>query len=80
LALAAGHTLRVAARVASLGVTEVVAMIAGVREPHRLLTFYGHRGTLTRGTDEPDANCFFCRGVWGTGAAANLSRYLGSGL
>ena len=65
--------------VASLAVTEFMAFATGLRAPYRLLTYYGHSGKVTVSTDEPYPDCYYCRGVWGLGDGANVTRHLDPG-
>jgi molybdopterin/thiamine biosynthesis adenylyltransferase len=54
--------------VASLGVTEFVAYVTGLREPAAQLIYRGEHGTVTKSLDQPEPGCYYCSGVWGTGA------------
>ena len=62
--------------VASLAVTEFMLGVTGIREPKRLLTFHGRTGKVTVSTDEPGADCYYCKGLWGTGDLADVQRYV----
>jgi hypothetical protein len=62
--------------VASLGVTEFMLMVTGIREPRRLLTYHGHRGIVAANTDKSSPDCYYCRGIRGCEAAAGVERYL----
>lgn len=64
--------------VASLAVTEFMVAVTGLRAPRRLLTYYGHRGDVTISKDRPMDDCYYCRGIRGTGADAAVERYLAS--
>jgi hypothetical protein len=55
--------------VASLAITEYIALITGMRPVVRELTYYGHLNVLRRNGDEPPADCYYCAGLWGTDAA-----------
>ncbi len=61
--------------VASLGVTEFMAMVTGLREPFRLINYYGHTGKIIQSKDEPQENCPYCQ-KRGTGAKAEVERYI----
>lgn len=61
--------------VASLAVTEFMALITRLREPNRLLYYYGHRGVVNINTDEPCPNCYYCKTVRGKRNDANVDRY-----
>jgi molybdopterin-synthase adenylyltransferase len=61
--------------VASLGLTEFMVAVTGIRATNRLVTYYGHRGTVTVSRDEPFAHCYFCKGLRGLGAQAEVERY-----
>lgn len=62
--------------VASLGVTEFMAMVTGLREPARLLNYHGQRSTVSKSSDQPIDGCFYCRSVFGSGDGAETERYL----
>lgn len=64
--------------VASLAVTEFMVHVTGVRPPCRLLQYYAHSGKVTVSGDAPHDDCYYCKGLWGTGAAANVERYFRS--
>ena len=60
--------------VASLGVTEFMVGVTGLRAPKRLITYYGHMGRLTTPTEEPASDCYYCKGLRGQGAQAGVER------
>ncbi len=63
--------------VASLAVTEFMLAATGMKErPRKFLKYQGHRGIVTRVTDTPDLECYFCAGIHGKGDSAGLDRYL----
>lgn len=62
--------------VASLGVTEYLVAIAGIRTPKRLLAYYGDRGVVTVRPHETTSGCYFCETVAGTGVGAGVERYI----
>lgn len=62
--------------VASLGVTEFVVGATGLRAPQRVLTYRGHLGGVGVLKDEPAPDCYYCKGIRGAGAAADVERYL----
>jgi len=66
--------------VASLGVTEFMAAVTGIRAPKKLLTYYGHMGRLTSPAEPPDADCYYCKAIRGRGAAADVQRYIREGV
>ena len=45
------------------------------RQPKKFLKYHGHRGIVTKVTDPPNLDCYYCAGVRGKGDAAGLSRY-----
>ncbi len=66
--------------VASFGVTEFVVAVTGLRVPKRLATYYGHMGRLTVvSMEDPADDCYYCKGIRGQGAAADVERYLRAG-
>lgn len=46
--------------VASLGLTELMAYVTGLRAPALTLTYHGERGIVRRRTDEPSGPCPYC--------------------
>ena len=67
--------------VASLAVTEFMLVATGMNDqPRKFLKYHGHRRIVTKVTDNPDLECYYCVGVRGKGDSAGLNRYLnGSG-
>jgi molybdopterin/thiamine biosynthesis adenylyltransferase len=61
--------------IASLGVTEFMAAVAGIRAPHLHLNYRGDRGTVSPRQDERAADCYYCNIVKGQGDAAGFERY-----
>ncbi|MGQ0433090.1 MAG: HesA/MoeB/ThiF family protein [Microthrixaceae bacterium] len=54
--------------VASLAVTEFLALVTGLREPIGRLTYYGHRGIVTSSeASDSSSNCYYCSTLYGTG-------------
>jgi hypothetical protein len=66
--------------VASLGVTEFMVGVTGLRVPKKIITYYGHMGRLTTPTEPPDSDCYYCKVVRGRRDAADVQRYLREGL
>ncbi len=66
--------------VASLAVTEFMAGVTGLRRPFRLLNCYGHRGKMTTSRDEPESDCYYCKGLRGMGDNAEMQRYIAGGI
>jgi hypothetical protein len=66
--------------VASLAVTEFIVGVTGIRPPHRLLTYYGHLGKVTVNTDEPQPDCYYCKGIRGYCEKADVNRYIRAGI
>ncbi len=52
--------------VASLAVTEFLALVTGLREPIGRLTYYGHRGIVTVPEECDSSNCYYCSTLYGT--------------
>lgn len=46
--------------VVSLAVTEFCVARTGLREPHRQLAYYGHKGIVRLNRDEPREGCYAC--------------------
>ena len=61
---------------ANVGVMELMAMVTGIREPARLLTYRGMRGVMLRSTDERKKDCYTCGCVCGQGNKVNIWRYI----
>ncbi|MCC6206439.1 MAG: ThiF family adenylyltransferase [Hyphomicrobiales bacterium] len=61
--------------VASLGVTEFMAAVSGIRPPHLHLDYRGDRGTVGARTDDRAPDCYYCGVVKGQGDTANIERY-----
>lgn len=51
--------------VASLAVTEFLALVTGLREPVGRLTYYGHRGIVTAPEECDSSNCYYCSTLYG---------------
>jgi ThiF family protein len=64
--------------IASLAVTEFMVAITNLREPRRVLTYKGSSGKVFASTDQPSADCYFCKGRWGV-AAEEVRHYLADG-
>ncbi len=62
--------------IASLGVTEFMAAVTGMRPPTRLITYKGHESIVTRRKDAPPPDCYYCHGVRGMGRDADVERFL----
>jgi len=62
--------------VASLGVTEYLVSVTGIRSPKRLLTYRGDRGIVTTGNADTAPGCYFCQTIAGTGTRAAVERYI----
>jgi molybdopterin/thiamine biosynthesis adenylyltransferase len=52
--------------VASLAVTEFMAMVTGLREPASQLTYRADLGIVRKSSDGPSSDCYFCSGLWGS--------------
>ncbi len=52
--------------VASLAVTEFMAMVTGLREPVAQLTYRADIGIVRKSIDQAEAGCFYCAGLWGS--------------
>jgi molybdopterin/thiamine biosynthesis adenylyltransferase len=46
--------------VASLGMTELMVLVTGIRSPRITLTYLGHTGAVRPRTDEPTEPCYYC--------------------
>jgi molybdopterin-synthase adenylyltransferase len=52
--------------VASLAVTECMALVTGMRAPVAQLIYRGETSVVRRVIDESEQGCYFCTGLWGT--------------
>jgi hypothetical protein len=66
--------------VASLGVTEYLLSITGIRSPKWLLTYRADRGIVTTGNADAAPGCYFCETVAASGASAGVERYVDASL
>ncbi len=55
--------------VASLGVTEFMVHVTGLREPASQLIYRGELGIVTKSVDQPQPGCYYCTRLWGTAVA-----------
>ena len=62
--------------VASLGVTEYMLGVTGIRAPKRLLVYRGDRGIVTSATAESLKACYFCGTIAGAGSDAGVERFI----
>lgn len=62
--------------VAGLAATEFLKLCTGLERPVRLLNYDGRSGKVTVSLDEPTSDCYFCKSVWGSGASADVERFL----
>ncbi len=62
--------------VASMAVTEFIAMVTGIRSPKRHTEYRGMRGTVGVDTDPPASDCYYCKEIRGKGDDVDIWRYL----
>jgi len=62
--------------VASLGVTEFMVAVTGMRKPCSHLEYRAHMGVVTKPADPEKEGCHFCDSVKGAGDSANIKRYI----
>jgi len=62
--------------IASLGVTEFMVAVTGIRAPNRLTTYYGNTGKVVVSADPPAGDCYYCNVVHGAGDGIELYRYV----
>jgi molybdopterin/thiamine biosynthesis adenylyltransferase len=53
--------------VASLAVTEFMAVVTGIRQPFAHLVYRGDLAQLTKSIDPPREGCWYCTQLWGLG-------------
>ena len=67
--------------IASIAVTEFMLLVTGIRTtPKRLITYRAHTGGASVKVDDPDPDCYYCVGIRGKRDAADVQRYLRSGI
>ncbi len=64
---------------ASIAVTEFMAVVTGLRQPKAISTYYGHSGKVTVSVDAPRKNCWYCS-LWDQGAKVDVERYIRDGI
>ncbi len=62
--------------VASIAVTEFIALVTEIRPPKRHLEYRGTRGTVGIDTDPPASDCYYCKEIRGKADDADIGRYL----
>lgn len=65
--------------IANLAVTEFLTMVTGLREPNRLLTYYGEReekNIVNSRNYESKKDCYYCNYLVGKREDANIFRYV----
>jgi len=62
--------------IAGLAATEFMLGVTGIRTPRQLITYRGHLGTVAVSKDEPAVDCHYCKAIRGSGAKADVERYL----
>lgn len=67
--------------IASLGVTEFMVGVTGVREPAPLQTYRGRAKRFSQPApgEYPKPDCYYCKGLYGTAAKADVERYVRAG-
>jgi molybdopterin-synthase adenylyltransferase len=63
--------------IASLGVTEFMVVVTGIRSAKRLLTYRGHLAKASVNIDQPKPGCYYCRELYGIREEADTLRYAG---
>jgi threonine dehydrogenase-like Zn-dependent dehydrogenase len=59
--------------VASLGVTEFLALVTGLRDPIGQLNYYGHLGIVTTSEEPPSSDCYYCAKLFGTAVGSPVA-------
>ena len=62
--------------VTSLGVTEFMVAVTGLRPPKPVINYYGKMGRLTSLIDAPASDCYYCLQVKGLGDRADVQHYV----
>lgn len=55
--------------VASMAVTEFIALATGLRAPFGHLKYLANQQVIRQSVDPPEPNCYYCNGLWGSGKA-----------
>ena len=66
--------------IASLAVTEFIVGLTGLRSPNPLLIYRPNFGGVTVSIDEPQSDCYFCKGIRGKHDVNAVSRFSKSGI
>ncbi len=61
--------------IASLGMTELMVAVTGLRPPNPHLEYRAHLGTVNKCADPHPNDCYYCQVVAGQGDIANIERY-----
>jgi len=62
--------------IASLGVTEFMLEVTGIREARQSLEYNGMMGIVTIDRDAPKPDCYYCKGIRGRKDDSGVRRYL----
>lgn len=62
--------------VASLGVTEFMVGITGIRSPKNFISYHGNRGIVTLAQQEKVKDCYYCSAIRGSHEKSGVERYL----
>lgn len=62
--------------VAALAATEFMVAVTGMRAPTKLMEYRGDDSKVRVISDEPQANCPYCKGIRGKAKEADVERYL----
>jgi len=62
--------------VAGLAATEFMVAVTGLRRPTRLQEYRAWESKVVVSTDSPQPDCVCCKGIRGTGAVADVERFL----
>jgi len=61
--------------IASIAVNEFLVLIANLRQPEVLLSYYGSKGIVTKRKCYPDKDCYYCNSVKGEKDKIDFKRY-----
>lgn len=62
--------------VASLGVTELMLEVTGIRRASAVMTYRGELGKVLLSSDIPAKDCYYCAGIFGRWEEAGVEKYL----
>lgn len=62
--------------ITSLAATEFMVHVTGIRRATRFIVYHGNISKVMVSLDQPSQDCYYCKVTYGSGAAAEVERYL----